>query len=215
MEHAPAMHWGFALGGLHVWPQPPQLRRLVLRFTSQPSSGSLLQSAKPLLHPPVMHASPTHSGVPFGVEHFTPQPPQFEMVSSSAQPVPEQSPWPGMHELVPHMPEVHVAVPIPFGQTWPHDPQSSTLLLVCASQPLATLPSQSAKPGSHTGWQTPDTQLGVALLLLQAAWQAPQLSALFPAMSTSHPFLGSPSQSAQPVTQVAMTQAPVMHCALA
>src|SRR5262249_2351295 len=72
------LHRGTALaGGAHTWPQAPQL------FTwrtsvSQPSFGSLLQSAQPYMQLPTPQTPFKQFGAPLaGRGHTTPQPPQL------------------------------------------------------------------------------------------------------------------------------------------
>lgn len=50
---------------------------LVLVLISQPSVGTLLQSAKAPLQLPTAHAPAWHAAVAFGSEHALPHPPQW------------------------------------------------------------------------------------------------------------------------------------------
>jgi hypothetical protein len=97
---------------------------------------------------------------------------------------------------IPHIPAVQAGVPFAVEQISPQTPQLLTLVLVLVSQPLAGFESQSAKPGAQAVmWQVPPVHASVALLVLQAFPQEPQLLELLPVL-TSQPFAGLPSQSA-------------------
>jgi hypothetical protein len=129
-----------------------------------------------------------------------PQPPQFETLTvvsvsqPSAMPL-TQSAWPVLHWMahVPFVGSVQLALPPLSEHLLSQLPQVSGALR-SASQPLAELPSQSAKPTSHFTLQTPSVQVPVPLSGLQACPQPPQWpSAVL--VFVSQPFDGSPSQS--------------------
>ena len=83
-------------------------------------------------------------------------------------------------------------------------PSESTL----TSQPLAGLPSQSAKPAAQAPIaQAPIAQVGVALAKAQRMPQPPQLAMSAARTATSQPLAGMPSQSAKPGAQLPTTQA--------
>jgi hypothetical protein len=96
------------------------------------------------------------------------------------------------------------AVPLVVSQVLLQLPQWAALVCRFDSQPSAGLLLQSAQ----LGWQlaieqAPLVQAGVALGRLQTVAQAPQwLGSLLTAVS--HPLLGSPSQSANPLAQVGL-----------
>jgi hypothetical protein len=50
----------------HLWPHAPQLLLSLVIFTSHPSAGLLLQSAKPWLHAAMWQEPFTHTVVAFG-----------------------------------------------------------------------------------------------------------------------------------------------------
>jgi hypothetical protein len=111
-----------------------------------------LQSAKPGSQLVIAQFDATHPSTPCATgPHTTPQPPQlFGSDCTFAQSVPQQS-WP-----VPHgPPSPHCCVHVvpeqtsPAGHTAAHEPQWLLLSTMLVSQPFDTLPSQSAKPGSH------------------------------------------------------------------
>lgn len=91
-----------------------------------------------------------HEGVAFAGAQARPQPPQFERVRRSvSQPVAtmlSQSPKPVSQRAIPQPVELHT--PLLFGgsQRMPQPPQSVREVRRLTSQPLVSLPSQSAKP---------------------------------------------------------------------
>jgi hypothetical protein len=76
------------------------------------------------------------------------------------------------------------------------DPHRAGLLFRSASQPLSGLPSQSAKPVSQLGTQTPALQALAPCAAEQTRPQVPQWLSSF--SDCSQPLLGSASQSAFP-----------------
>ncbi len=58
-------------------PHTPQLLPSVCVFTSQPSIGLVLQSAKPVAHALMVHAPPVHVDVALARLHASPQAPQL------------------------------------------------------------------------------------------------------------------------------------------
>ncbi len=96
-----------------------------------------------------------------------------------------------------------------------HPPQCAGATRVSTSQPLARLPSQSAKDAAHAVYpQAPLTHDAVALNGMHAARHMPQFGRLV-RVSTSQPFAGMPSQSAKPVEHIAYEQIPLAHTAAA
>src|SRR5678815_3039198 len=69
----PAM---LTLAPMHWWPQLPQFIGSVATSCSQPSLGSLLQSAKPTLQESILQV-PSHLGTALSTAHTIPQLPQF------------------------------------------------------------------------------------------------------------------------------------------
>lgn len=96
------------------------------------------------------HAPITHDRTPQLVEQL----PQCADVSRRAsQPLasfPSQLPEPSKH-TIPQCPNVHTGIAPGDGHRIPHPPQWLKSVRVSVSQPLAAIPSQSAKPIGHTG----------------------------------------------------------------
>ena len=89
-------------------------------------------------------------------------------------------------------------------QALPQAPQCETSPASVTSQPLASTPSQLARPAAHTdAVQAPERQVRPSV---QALPQAPQFASSL-ATSCSQPLAGEPSQSAHPAAQ-ARAQAP-------
>ena len=117
----------FAIAG-HTRAHAPQLLRLVLRSTSQPSTLLRLQLPKPALHcseqPPPAQVAAALAAAP----HTRPQPPQFATlvrvsVSHPFITLPSQSPDGATHAM-PHTLLMQAGdAPITPGQTLPHIPQ--------------------------------------------------------------------------------------------
>ncbi len=96
-------------------------------------------------------------------------------------------------------------------QTAPHAPQFDSLDRTSASQPLAGLASQSAKPSTQAPTaQRPATQVADALSAAHALAQAPQFDGLA-RRSTSHPSSATPLQSAKPSAHALTAQRPAAH----
>lgn len=158
--------------------------------------------------------------VPLAAKHTVPQVPQlprsFEVFTSQPSPgLPLQSARGGVHELMPHTLFTQFAwAPPGVGQTLPQALQLLTLLVVLTSQPLATLPSQLAKPALQLSTQVPAEQVGLALLLPHTLPHDPQFETLLPRL-ISQPSESKPLQSAHPALQLAMAQVPLSHLAVA
>jgi hypothetical protein len=158
-EHVPEAHAGSLFAGAwQALSHALQFEADVLRFTSQPSSSTPLQSSNPGSHTPSEHTPAEHSAVPFGAEHTTPQPPQFwtSALVGCSQPVlasPSQSSNPASHTSE-HAPAWHTAIPLgPLKHTFEHAPQWSVDVSMLASHPFAAWLSQSSNPASH--WAIP------------------------------------------------------------
>jgi hypothetical protein len=124
------------------------------RSASQPSSGRLLHSAKPVTH---THSEFAHTSF---APQLIPQPPQFleSLVTSTSQPLSAE----GSQLAVPaghlQLPPTQVA---PNGQRMPQLPQFSVSVATLASQPspAAALRLQSKKPSAHALEHWPETQI--------------------------------------------------------
>jgi hypothetical protein len=113
-----------------------------------------------------------------------------------------QSSNPALHDPMPQVDALHVGVPLATKHTFPHPPQLSTSVAVSTSQPSVLLALQSASVPLHAeSPHVPLTQFGVPPLVEQSPEQLPQCSTLLD-VSVSHPFVGSPSQSANPVAHL-------------
>jgi hypothetical protein len=113
---------------------------------------------------------------------------------------------------MPQEPALQVGVPLILLHALPQPLQFDVSVLRLTSQPLAGLPSQSAKPGLQAIWQLPLTHEGLPLLFEQTLPHEPQLlTSLY--VLISQPLLRLPSQFAQPALQL-MPQLPVVHVAL-
>jgi hypothetical protein len=77
IPHCPELQIGLPPVAGHTLPQLPQLVGSPSVFASQPSLGSLLQSAYPASQLPMPHSPELHAGVAWGVTHALPQPPQL------------------------------------------------------------------------------------------------------------------------------------------
>jgi len=110
---------------------------------------------------------------------------------------------------------VHAAAALANVQAWPPPPQLLGSVEVLVSQPLATLPSQLAKPGVQLATaQVPPVQAAVPLLMApQAKPQVPQLLGSV-AVLVSQPLAALPSQLAKPALQLATWQEPAMQAAV-
>jgi hypothetical protein len=146
-------------------------------------------------------APPLHWGVLLGrVGQPWPQPPQLpascaRLLSQPSVALPLQSPYPALQDAIAHAPPTQPATPLATSpHTIPQPPQSFVLLATEVSQPLATLPSQSAYPAAHWMLHAPCVQAGVPCAVEQTVWQAPQLPTS-DARLVSQPFQALPSQS--------------------
>jgi hypothetical protein len=96
---------------------------------------------------------------------------------------------------------MHVVIPFGFEQTVPQPPQLLRSFCLFTSQPLAAIPSQSAKVPVQL-WTAHCwlMQLSFAFGKLHAKPHPPQFCTVV--MLVSQPLLGFPSQSDHPVEQV-------------
>ncbi len=121
-------------------PHIPQLFTSVLRFVSQPLAAMPSQSPKPALQANPTQAPATQAGEAFAKVPLQARPhaPQWVLLVCRLTQAPPQSVWPVGHTQVP----VEQEPPV---QVRPQAPQFNAVV-VLVSQPLAMLPSQSAKP---------------------------------------------------------------------
>jgi hypothetical protein len=172
----------------HVVPHVPQFVALVARFTSQPSVTLPLQSAKPTSHVkphvPALHVAVAFATTGHVVEH---DPQCIGSAPRSAQTA-SQRVWP----------LAHITLHVPMSQTGdvdghvtPHAPQlfGSLLETVHPLEPEAHWSHPVSQP------HTPAVQCAFTP---HAVAHAPQCVGSL-RVSVSHPFVGSPSQSAKPV----------------
>jgi hypothetical protein len=135
-----------------------------------------------------------------------PQPPQWASVErvSVSQPLaglPSQLPVDGAQSATAQADAAHTAVAtLGSAQARPQPPQCAALVRVSVSQPLAALPSQSAKPAVQITAQAPTAHAGTALGAPGQAWpQVPQCETAT-RVSVSQPLVALPSQSPKPAS---------------
>jgi hypothetical protein len=217
--HAPIAQTPAAFGGeVHALSQAPQWMGEACVFTSQPFAACPSQFPKPASQNSTTHVPAEHPGVPFGVAHTTPQPPQFwtSALVGSSQPLLaslSQSLKPAEH-MNEHIPAEHAGSAFTGAeQALSHAPQFVAEVSRLASQPSITTPLQSSNPASHAAIpHTPAEHSGVAFGVWHAAPQPPQFwtSAL---VGCSQPVLASPSQSSNPASHTS-EHAPAAHTAV-
>ncbi len=160
--HVPAEH---ALPGAHTLPHAPQLLCSDRRSVSQPFISMRSQSAKSRSHAAMAQPAAMHVAAPWAIGlQATPQPPQlFGSVCVGVQAVPQHvkpRAQPAVVQFgVAQTPPEHTW---PAPQRTPQPPQLLASVVRAVSHPVDTLPSQSAKPGSHAAMpHTDDAQPGV------------------------------------------------------
>lgn len=179
-------------------PQPLQSFTSSVVLTSQPSLGSLLQSANP-----VSQAIPQDPDEQIGVEfaslgQVVPQPPQFAGSACSFTHTPLQRVNPEL-QTSPQMPAEQLAVA--FGsdvvQALPQPPQLARSVCSFTQTPL-----QLVKPESQEDVQSPPEQNAPAFGsdVVQTWPQPPQFEESFSSL-TSQPSVASPLQSRKPALQ--------------
>jgi hypothetical protein len=197
----------------HTLPQAPQWFVLVLVATSQPSAGLTLQLPKPLLHAAMVQLPPAQALVALLSRHVLPHAPQWaaslaRLTSQPSVALPLQSAKPERHAATVQRPAKQAPAALPGAHTLPHAPQWLASVRVSTSQPLAGLPSQSAKPSLQRATaQRPPAQALVALARAQAEPHAPQWAVLV-WVSVSQPLPVLPSQSPRPWAQVPSPHTP-------
>ena len=222
--HAPAAQPAVPLitvqGRLH----PPQCATVVLVLVSQPLVALPSQLPSPALHarlqtPPRQLAVPPVLGQRLPQPTAAPGPPMPQLFTSdsvvTSQPLvstPSQLPRPTEHTTVEmrHMPPPQTAV-APVGGAGQRVPQPPQLVMspiaVFTSQPLAGLPSQSAKPALQAPRaHRPAAQVAAALAKLQRLPHTPQFIASAE-VATSQPLAARLSQLPKPSRQLARVQA--------
>jgi len=212
IAHTPLLQLAVAFGRLQIVVQSPQCMTSVIRFDSQPSLTSALQSRWPAAQVTILHAPPEQVPVPFGGAQDLPQAPQCcrlvpRSISQPSAGSPLQSPKPGA-QLTEQVPLAQDATPLVELQILPQPPQFAVSVVSRASHPSGYLPLQSAKPVEQVSTtQAELTHLPSGPLATTHMFrQLPQFSASVVVLA-SHPFLTSPSQLPYPVEQL-MLQTP-------
>ncbi len=196
--HTPARH---ACIDPHERAQAPQLRASVCVLTSQPFDTAPSQSAKPEAHSATEQRPAEQVPVEFAGAQRAPHAPQCVVLVSSAASQPLVRSPSQLAKFVSHeneqKPVEHATRALgPVGHTAPQRPQLPVSVARFVSQPLAALPSQSAKPTAQVTPQAPALHVEVALALAgQVFPHAPQLRTSAESV-TSQPFEAMRSQSA-------------------
>jgi hypothetical protein len=159
----------------------------------------LSQSANPTLHVTIRQLPEAQLDVAFAREQGTPHAVQWlSVLSGVSQPVlsePSQLPYPGLQLMIAQLPVAQVAVAFTRPQARPQNPQFASVV-TGVSQPLASTPSQSAKPVLHVAIeQVPVPQVALALARTQGEPQLPQSVTVV--SDVSQPFASIPSQLAR------------------
>ncbi len=156
----------------HATPQAPQFGE-VLSAVSQPSAARLLQSANPESHCPKPHIPLLHWPAAWAGAHARLQAPQsVRLFNERSQPSagsPLQSAKPGRHMMLPHTPALQAAEATfaNLVQLFLQLPQLAGFDR-SASQPLPGIPSQFARPLSHTRLHVPSSQLELTTSISEA-----------------------------------------------
>ena len=124
----------------HTTPQPPQFDGVLVVFTSQPSTGLLLQSEYPALHEPMAQVDPMQPAEAFAKKQTFPQLPQFAGSPgvNTSHPSPGlalQSEYPALHEPTLQVDAMQPAVAFATKQTLPQLPQFAGSPAMNTSQP--------------------------------------------------------------------------------
>jgi hypothetical protein len=178
--HAPCTQLAVPLLLLHTFPHAPQLFALVRVLTSQPLEPVPSQLPKPGEQVPSVQVPPGHVSLAFARSHTAPHVPQsvkvLRLCSHPFAATPSQLPYPGLQAWSWQPPLKQEPWAFVYVQAWPQEPQFAALAFRFVSQPFATLPSQSPKPGSQPIWQLPPLHTGAPFEALQACPHVPQLS---------------------------------------
>lgn len=156
------------------------------------------QLPNPLSQLPSVHVPVAQVSAPLARAHAVLHAPQWvSELSGVSQPLtglPSQSPKPELHAMLAQLPDEHDVTAFGRAHAVLHPPQW-VLVLVACSQPLAWLPSQSAKPELHAVIaQLPVAQETAALGRVQATLHPPQLAVV--RSDVSQPLAIVPSQLA-------------------
>ncbi len=150
-------------------------------------------------------------------EQVVPQRPQLALLvcaftSHPLAAVPSQLAKPALQDPTAQAPAMQVEVLLgPAVHVAPHAPQWVALVRVSTSQPLAAMPSQSAKPGTQVNPHRLAVHVGEALGTGgHAVSHAPQWVGSSRS-SVSQPFAAFPSQSPKPPEHTLTTHAPARH----
>jgi hypothetical protein len=139
---------------------------------------------------------PTQEGVPLVTEHEARHIPQciVEVCVFVSQPfaaLPSQLPKPGLHEPTVQRPLTQAGVPLAVVHRMPQPPQCSTLVFTS----MQLMPQRMVPPEQPEA-QVPERLSQTGVLPLHALPQRPQFSGWL--SEDSQPFIGLPSQSANP-----------------
>jgi hypothetical protein len=185
---------------LHALPQVPQFWGVEDVAVSQPLAAAPSQLPHPGSQAVTRHVPVLHDSVAWARSHAVPQVPQSvsvcRLVSQPSVATPLQSAHPALQLATVHCEFAQPAVPFGAEHSAPHPPQLFGSVVVVVSHPLPGLLSQSAVPGTgHVEHpQTPVVHFGVHPAVGHLFGQLPQwFTSLL--RFTSHPLLGSPSQS--------------------
>jgi hypothetical protein len=175
------------------------------------------QRWNPTLQLAVMHALPTHAGVPFGEEHTVVHDPQWVtafvvFASHPSEVIPLQFAKPAEHAPITHEPPTHDALAFAKAQARPHAPQLFTLAARSVSHTVPRLPSHSPRPAGHAiSPHTPAAQLALAPPGQAMVQRAQFVGDVF--RFVSQPFAVVPSQSPKGARQVDPHEVP-LHVAV-
>lgn len=162
-------------------PHIPQFMRSRASEASQPFPAEPSQSAKPASHAMIRHVPPVQLPVAFGGSQGRPQAPHAAAVSSRvSQPSvssPSQSPKPASHEIA-HAESTHVGLDAGrSAHATPQPPQFAGSLATRASQPFASMPSQSPNPPTQPPiTHSPPAHAVLAFASVHRRPQPPQFS---------------------------------------
>ena len=192
----PALHPGVPLATVHTTPQPPQLATDELRSVSHPFAELPSQSPRPVMQTVVPQTPAVHVPV-----QFAPHAPQFAadvwvFTSHPLATLPSQSAKPAAHVPIVQRPAAHTPFALAGAQTIPQPPQLAREVPTSISQPLARVPSQSAKPARHTSHEPVAPQRVLAMLAQSAS-----------AQQAKQPFV----QQRVPTAQFVRTHEPAMQ----
>jgi len=203
ITHVPDTQLADAFGNEQAIPQVPQWLTFEPRLISQPFAGTVSQLPKPALHVLSEHVLAVQTAEAFAYEHAVPHAPQLltlfvRLVSHPFTGLLSQSPRPAEHVVVMQTPDEQPGAPPIPTQTFPHEPQLVTLVLMLVSQPSAAVPLQFPKPELHVEiTQVPAEQPATAFANVQAVLQLPhRVGSVF--RLASHPSADIALQSPYP-----------------